>query len=41
LEKPYAMGNRDVSEPTWVMSIFRLGSDTMTGAVYVRLLRVK
>eukprot|EP00955_Chlamydomonas_euryale_P051334 354857-Chlamydomonas_euryale.AAC.18 len=38
---PYAIGNTDVIAPTMVMSMPRLGSATMTGAVYVRLLRVR
>ena len=33
LEKPYAMGKREVSAPTRVMSMPRAGSATMTGAV--------
>lgn len=38
---PYAMGKMDVMAPICVMSMPSVGSATMTGAVYVRLLRVR
>jgi hypothetical protein len=41
LDMPYAMGKMDVIAPICVMSMARRGSDTITGAVYVRLLRVR
>ena len=41
LLNPYAMGKIDVMVPTCVMSIFKAGSAVITGAVYVRLLRVR
>jgi hypothetical protein len=41
LDMPYAMGKMDVIAPICVMSIANLGSATITGAVYVRLLRVR
>lgn len=41
LLKPYAIGKMEVMVPTCVMSILRAGSAVMTGAVYVRLLRVR
>lgn len=41
LLNPYAMGKMDVIVPTCVMSIFSNGSAVMTGAVYVKLLRVR
>mmetsp|Transcript_22835 Transcript_22835/g.58146 ORF Transcript_22835/g.58146 Transcript_22835/m.58146 type:complete len:214 (-) Transcript_22835:506-1147(-) len=38
---PYAMGKMEVMAPICVMSMPSVGSATMTGAVYVRLLRVR
>mmetsp|Transcript_382 Transcript_382/g.783 ORF Transcript_382/g.783 Transcript_382/m.783 type:complete len:213 (-) Transcript_382:557-1195(-) len=38
---PYAIGKMEVMAPICVMSMPRVGSATMTGAVYVRLLRVR
>lgn len=35
------MGKMEVITPTCVMSIFSMASATMTGAVYVRLFRVR
>jgi len=37
----HAMGKMDVMTPTCVMSILSAASATITGAVYVKLFRVK
>ena len=39
--KPYASGKMDVIKPICVTSIPRAGVATITGAVYVRLFRVR
>jgi hypothetical protein len=41
LDMPYMMGNSDVRAPISVMLIPSVASDTIAGAVYVRLLRVR